>query len=402
MQLDSFTVLAAGCALLALLGSIFVFLWARERNSHWLLWWGIPFMVGGAALAFYMRPGWDTDFVSILAGNILRMLAVGSLWQGIRLFQRRRLLLWPLAVVGLGWIALCFMPAFIGSMLARIIVVSLVNALFCGLAAHELWRDRNEQLPSRRPIMLIFVSFTILMLMRAGVAGFTPFPVGELAANSAWLGVFMFLVFAHCTFAAVLFIAMTNERREAEQRSFAMSDPLTGLLNRRGFADFADRTNRRRAGSRSGISLMVLDLDHFKSVNDRFGHEVGDRILKAFAEVSESSVRTSDQLFRMGGEEFCFVLPDTGLADAIKVAERIRWSFEAGTIETSQGVARATVSIGIAATPHHASMDVLLAAADAAVYEAKARGRNRIVVAEPATLRQSRVADIVAPERRSA
>ncbi|MBI4923419.1 MAG: diguanylate cyclase [Devosia nanyangense] len=402
MQLDSFTVLAAGFALLALLGSIFVFLWARERNSPWLLWWGVPFIVGGAALAFYMRPGWDSDFASILIGNILRMVAVGCLWQGVRLFQRRPLLLWPLAAVAIGWIGLCFVPAFMASMLTRIVVVSLVNALFCGLAAHELWRDRSEQLPSRRPTMLVFVSFTMLMLLRAGVAAFTPFPVGELAANSAWLGFFMFLVFAHCTFAAVLFIAMTNERREAEQRSFAMSDPLTGLLNRRGFADFADRMNRRNAGSRSGLSLMVLDLDHFKSINDRFGHEVGDRILKAFAEVSESSVRTTDQLFRMGGEEFCFVLPDTSLADAIKVAERVRISFEAGTIEAGEGIARATVSIGIAATQHHVGMDVLLAAADAAVYEAKARGRNRIVVAEPATLRQSRVADIVAPERRSA
>jgi diguanylate cyclase (GGDEF)-like protein len=179
---------------------------------------------------------------------------------------------------------------------------------------------------------------------------------------------------------------MTLERREAQQRSFAMSDPLTGLLNRRAFADFAARTNRRRAGIRSTMALLVLDLDHFKSVNDRFGHEVGDRMLKAFADVAEANVRPSDQLFRMGGEEFCFVLPETSLQEAIDVAERIRHAVAASTVETAQGSALATVSIGIAATQFAVDVDVLLAAADAAVYEAKARGRNRVVVAEPSSL----------------
>jgi diguanylate cyclase (GGDEF)-like protein len=134
------------------------------------------------------------------------------------------------------------------------------------------------------------------------------------------------------------------------------------------------------------MALLVLDLDHFKSVNDRFGHEVGDRMLKAFADVAEANVRPSDQLFRMGGEEFCFVLPETSLQEAIDVAERIRHAVAASTVETAQGSALATVSIGIAATQFAVDVDVLLAAADAAVYEAKARGRNRVVVAEPSSL----------------
>jgi diguanylate cyclase (GGDEF)-like protein len=134
------------------------------------------------------------------------------------------------------------------------------------------------------------------------------------------------------------------------------------------------------------MALLVIDLDHFKAVNDRFGHDVGDRLLKAFADVSEQAVRPSDQLFRMGGEEFCFVFPDTGLTEVIAIAERIRQSVEATIIDTSEGVAHATVSIGIAATQYAIEVDVLLAAADAAVYEAKGRGRNRVVVAEPASL----------------
>jgi diguanylate cyclase (GGDEF)-like protein len=157
---------------------------------------------------------------------------------------------------------------------------------------------------------------------------------------------------------------------------------------------------RRRAGLRDPMALLVLDLDHFKQVNDQHGHEVGDRMLKAFADASEDSVRPTDQLFRMGGEEFCFVLPGTNIDDAILIAERIRRRFEGVAIETANGPAATTVSIGIAATSFAVDVETLLAAADAAVYEAKARGRNRVVVAEASSLRRGD-ADIV-PLRRTA
>ncbi|MEO8756808.1 MAG: diguanylate cyclase [Devosia sp.] len=386
MQLDSFTILVAGCSLLILLGGVFLFLWLRDRRTTALLWWGIPLIFGGAALSVYMRPGWDTDFTTIAFGNAVRMLALGCLWQGARVFQRRPPALAALLGICLFWIGLCLIPQFISSFVARIVVVSLINALLAGLAAWELWRDRRETLASRLPTMLVFVSFAVIMLLRAALSGITPFPVGALPLDAAWLGAFMWIVFGHTTFAGVLFLAMTMERREAEQRNFAMSDPLTGLMNRRAFTDFASRMGRRRPGVRNATALLVLDLDHFKLVNDRFGHEVGDRMLKAFAEISESNVRPSDQLFRMGGEEFCFALPETSASEALVVAERIRTAFEACFIETPGGLATGTVSIGIAATQLVFEVDVLLAAADAAVYEAKARGRNRVVLAEPATL----------------
>jgi diguanylate cyclase (GGDEF)-like protein len=302
----------------------------------------------------------------------------------------------------LGWTGLCLTPPFVDSLLVRVVTVSLVNAALCAATVHELWRDRTETLPSRRPLIVVFSSFTLLMLARAAAAAFTPFPVGTGAVDSTWLGVFTLIVFAHTAFAALLFFSMTRERREAEQRGFALSDPLTGLLNRRAFIDYCERLARRRTGLNTATALLVLDLDHFKQVNDQFGHEAGDRILEAFSSVAETSMRPSDQLFRMGGEEFCFVLPETTLADAIGVAERVRTTFEAMEVETSMGPAKATVSIGIAATAFTVGLDVLLAAADAAVYEAKARGRNRVVVAEPSSLVRSGLADAVSPERRRA
>ena len=180
---------------------------------------------------------------------------------------------------------------------------------------------------------------------------------------------------------AVFLLAMTLERREAQQRSFAMSDPLTGLLNRRAFADFAARTNRRRAGIRSTMALLVLDLDHFKSVNDRFGHATGDEALKLFARTASACMRADDAIGRLGGEEFAAVVPG-GEVVASGIAERIRAAFEAAGVIVDGHQLNATVSIGAAWTSRNVALDKVLAAADAALYRAKESGRNRMVLAD--------------------
>jgi diguanylate cyclase (GGDEF)-like protein len=400
LQLDSYTLLVASCGLLILLGSAFVFLWLRDRRSVWLMWWGVPIIFTGAALTFYLRDSWQDNFVSIAFGNAARITAVGCLWYGIRLFQGRRPPWGVVSGIGTAWVLLCLFPPFVENLTARIAVVSLAMSVLAGLTVRELWIDRADGLRSRVPTMVVFASCSILMLVRALVSGVAPFPVGAGPLDATWLAVFSWLAVGHIMFGAFFFLAMTMEGREAEQRSFALSDPLTGLLNRRAFGDFAQRMARRRAGLRDAMAVLVLDLDHFKQVNDKYGHEAGDRLLKVFADVSENSSRPTDQLFRMGGEEFCFVLPNTSIEDAIAVAERIRGTFAASAADTPIGPVSTTVSIGIAATQFAIDTEVLLAAADAAVYEAKARGRNRVVVAEPSTLLPG--TEIPAPLRRIA
>ena len=400
MQLDSFTLLVASSGLLVLLGSAFVVLWTGDRQSHWLLWWGVPFIVNGLTLTFFMSPDWETDFIAIALGNAGRIFGLGCIWYGVRLFQGSRPPWGSITAISVVWIALCLYPPFIDNLTARIAVVSLISAVIAALTAWDLWRARGDGLRSRLPTMLVFASYTLFMIARVAVSGTAPFPVGSGPLDAVWFAGFVWLIVGHALFAAFLFLTMTMERREAEQRSFAMSDPLTGLMNRRAFGDFAQRLARRRTGMREPLGLLVLDLDRFKSINDKYGHEIGDKMLKAFADVAEECVRPTDQVFRMGGEEFCFVLPDTALADAIGVAERVRRTFEYIQIETPGGPAATTVSIGIAATQHAVDIDVLLAAADAAVYEAKARGRNRLVVAEPSTVLQG-LADTVPLRRRA-
>ena len=358
MQLDSATLLVASSAAIVFLGCALLYFWNLDRASKWLLWWSVPFIIGGAGVVAYLRSNWGSDFAVIGVGNAVRVAAVCMLWQGARVFERRKPMVWLCILVPLLWI--------------------------------ELWRGRAERLASRLPAVLTFLSFSVLMLVRAGAVHVLPFPMGVLPLDPTWMGLFNFAVFVHATFLGFLLIAMTKERREAQQRHFALLDPLTGLMNRRAFMSHLERTARRRKVGREPLALLVLDLDHFKLINDRFGHDVGDRVLVAFAGVAEASVRATDQLHRMGGEEFCFILPDTRVPDAVAVAERIRQAFAGVTILAGSQSVAATVSIGIASTDHVGfDLELLHAAADAAMYEAKARGRDRVVVADPAARRSA-------------
>src|SRR5690606_26179874 len=135
-------------------------------------------------------------------------------------------------------------------------------------------------LPSLMPAVATLVSYGILMLLRIVTVDVLPFPMGGRPLDPLWMALFNLFVFTHVTFLGFLMIAMTKERREAEQRQYALLDPLTGLLNRRAFMGQVERNRRRPRLGRTPTVVLVLDLDHFKSVNDRFGHEVGDRVLK--------------------------------------------------------------------------------------------------------------------------
>lgn len=127
----------------------------------------------------------------------------------------------------------------------------------------------------------------------------------------------------------------------------------------------------------------MMDLDYFKSINDRFGHHSGDRMLKVFAELIRENVRINDLAARLGGEEFCVIMPDSTPASAAAVADRIRSQIEATVIQTARGPIRSTVSAGIAIRANRPeTLQSLLNKADAALYEAKASGRNRVQISD--------------------
>jgi diguanylate cyclase (GGDEF)-like protein len=157
----------------------------------------------------------------------------------------------------------------------------------------------------------------------------------------------------------------------------AMKDALTGIYNRRHFDGRLDNEWKRFRRYNRPLSLLLLDIDHFKSVNDRYGHDVGDQVIKAVARCCGVQTRDSDVVARIGGEEFAILLPETELADARIAAERLRRAVANEPIASSAGPITITISIGAAlATPRLDDAAELMKQADDALYAAKRGGRN--------------------------
>ena len=160
----------------------------------------------------------------------------------------------------------------------------------------------------------------------------------------------------------------------------AVIDPLTGLNNRRYLETHLAGLVDQAAGRGRPCSLMVLDIDHFKAVNDSYGHAAGDEVLKAFAGRAKRVIRTVDLMCRLGGEEFVIVMPDTPLSISTRIAERVRMAIEGDGFAIDNGARkiRVTVSIGLAERGQDTSPEVLFKRADKALYRSKSDGRNRV------------------------
>jgi diguanylate cyclase (GGDEF)-like protein len=176
--------------------------------------------------------------------------------------------------------------------------------------------------------------------------------------------------------------AASLERDAAKLERAANCDPLTGLLNRRAIREHLENQIERHATNRYPLAILLCDLDHFKQINDTYGHDMGDQVLRSVAHRLQDSLRELDLLARWGGEEFLVLLPDTDLQGGAVVAEKIRKRladepFQAGNAELSL-----SLSIGMSAYAAGQSVETCIKTADGALYQAKHRGRNRVVVAE--------------------
>ncbi|HEY0140937.1 MAG TPA: diguanylate cyclase [Thermoanaerobaculia bacterium] len=174
--------------------------------------------------------------------------------------------------------------------------------------------------------------------------------------------------------------ALMESNRRLEELS--LTDPLTSLRNRRAFEDVLKASFEHARRYERPLSLAIIDLDHFKPINDSFGHPAGDAVLRAVAQLLDGTTRRSDLVARIGGEEFAVLLPETPLFDALQFGEKVRSTIASATIRTGEIEHHVTVSIGVACTAHShvAEPQELFAAADQALYRAKQNGRNRVEV----------------------
>jgi diguanylate cyclase (GGDEF)-like protein len=250
------------------------------------------------------------------------------------------------------------------------------------IIAFEFWRGRREKLPSRWLIIALFASLSAFFASRIALVGLAPYPFGALPMQSNWLAAFGLVLILHTIILAVLIVAMSRERLEREQKLKAQTDLLTGALNRHAFVAYGERLILRHETAGKPLCLLLFDLDQFKSLNDRFGHAGGDAILRQFVAIARENIRPGDLLFRLGGDEFCCLLPDTNMAQACEIAERARVRIAAASMDFAGFRVKVTASIGIASAETFGyTLEVLLHEADMAVYDAKRQGRNKVVVA---------------------
>jgi len=211
-------------------------------------------------------------------------------------------------------------------------------------------------------------------------------------AVPALVSLFGFIYFESIIFAlgtSIFVFALVNERNEAASKAAASKDSLTGIANRAAFLTNAERLLERCRRDREPASAIMFDLDHFKKINDRHGHETGDKVLVEMVAAVGGRLRRADQLFRIGGEEFVALLPYTRLDSAYALVENLRTMVEANTFGGLTGI---TISLGVAELETGEPAFDWLRRADKALYRGKELGRNQTVRADP------RVAEVVGVE----
>lgn len=382
MKLDISTLFLVTIYVEAILGLLLLFAWAQNTTIHAVAWWGFGHLCRAGSIVLFGMYGTAPDLVTIDLANAVLFTSYAVTWTGARVFDGRPAEPVYLVTGAVLWLLICRLPGLSDSLELRVLLASSIIASYTWLAAFEFWRGRNEALVSRWPAIFMLFAHGSLFLLRTPLIAVLPWLWTSDIYGSVWLTVLSFEALLFTISIAFILLAMAKERTELRHKTAAMIDPLTGLPNRRSFMEEAEHLKSRHRSHPKPVTVLLMDMDHFKSINDRFGHAVGDEVLAVFAESARQSIRNSDLIGRLGGEEFAAVLYDLSREKAYAVAERIRTSFAEAALEVDDHPIAATVSVGLAHCELEAfELGELLAQADRALYIAKERGRNRVETA---------------------
>ena len=378
MSLDSMTLYFVAAMLAALLGAMLLF-FGRQEDSQALSWWGSAYLLGAASVAAWTLGGQLIGGVAMLLLNAAGFLACGMVWNAARIFRGRKPNFQGMALGPIAWVASTMAIGPVAPVL-RMTIGAAIIAFYAALTAAELWSERRKAMKRRWPAVVVPVLHGFVLMLPI-LLGDLLHPHDQAFDGSIWVTMFAVELVLYAVGTVFLIFMLVSERAVTAHKTAASVDPLTGMFNRRGFAEACARVIEREAHGGRPVTALIFDIDHFKSINDRFGHPAGDEILKLFSAVVVNNLRISDLSGRIGGEEFAAILP-CPLEEGVIVAERVREAFEASGIVCDEGPVDTTVSIGVAGGPAGTELEVLLAAADTALYQAKRGGRNRVEAAE--------------------
>lgn len=384
MVLDTATLRVAFAVVGIVLLVLFYMVTYRRTRAAYSGWWCTAIAMFLTGAAGYLLNGTGHQWWATPVANVLVVFGAASVWTGTRSLQARKPVPWLIATS----MALTGVTAAVDNPGMNIwaggAAFLAFLTLFFGLAASELFRLRRGFTRLRGPLAFVAGLLAAFYLCRF-VTFLVDGPDGRIFQTVFGGSATTLFTMALMVVVSFSMASFSEEQAARDLRKRALHDGLTGLLNRNAFLDLAaDRIDSLRRGGRSG-SLMLADLDHFKTVNDTHGHPGGDKALRAFAQVCTDTVRSTDLVGRYGGEEFILLLSGAAPEQAKQVAHLISENLRAADFPD---FTLPTVSFGIAAigegpdTPDANTLDAAIEAADAALYQAKSEGRDRAVLAE--------------------
>jgi diguanylate cyclase (GGDEF)-like protein len=354
--------------------------WHFNRDIRGLREWFIAYLSAFININFYIFNTVHSELVFMYANQITLMgtgyFALKGCCEHMGIKCSIEYIAVPMIIIVLG--ISYYFTSIENNLAIRFFISSLVSGLFFIVGALYLLRGSFKESPFRHLLGLTLFAHGLFNVLRSVLFS----KKLEAILNTSLITPTDLIIYEQIMITSLLplgIVLLTNEIISLELRKHAEHDSLTNLYNRRIFLDFLNKAKSLAIRSRTPLSLLVVDIDYFKAINDNFGHLAGDEVLIDFAKNIQKNLRKEDVVGRMGGEEFAIVLPNISVAAAISFAERLRSITQTTPVFTNKGQINYTISIGITNIESTTTIEQALDVADAAMYEAKKNGRNSVV-----------------------
>lgn len=352
----------------------------RQKVGQGIPIWALSYLAFSLAFILMAARAEQPSTLSVVLPNLFIFLAIGLMTEAIRQALELPLKVrWTMTVIVAVAVLVFTVVAAIGtSYQYRVNAVSVLLLPLGLYPASLLLRGCGSNEPARRFLGIIFLLISVLMFARllTGVSGIHE---SKGLHDVSWVhSAFYLAVFVIFYAMGIGFMLMARERLIHDLAQRATTDALTGTYNRYAFEPIAATALAQIDRHHLPVSLLMIDLDHFKAVNDRHGHLVGDQVLRAITQLIRRELRAGDVLARYGGEELALLLPDTDAAAARQIGERLRHLIESTLLPGRREPVRLTASFGLTTAICSESLLDLIQAADQALYQAKAGGRNQL------------------------
>jgi diguanylate cyclase (GGDEF)-like protein len=374
MALDTATLRIAFGLMALVLGLLFYFSAYRATRTPYSGWWCLALVFFLAGSATFLLDGTPHQWWANPLGNVLLVHGGVAVWAGARSLRTVPPPRWAFTGIPLATLVASAVDNPATNVWSGGPVFLAAMSLTVGLAAQELWRLEPGYSQVRIPMAATAAGLSVFYLGRL-IAFLLDGPDGDIF--DAFFGSEVTTLMTMVMLAVVSFsmAGLSSEQQTRALRMAATRDDLTGLLNRKAFLDLAAEHIADTAVSKPAGVLILADLDHFKAVNDTYGHAAGDAVLQAFAAACQATVRSTDLAGRYGGEEFVLLIPGASAERAERIANEVSRRLAQAS---KAGLQMPTVSYGVATYhPGAAGLDALIASADAALYTAKSLGRDR-------------------------